>query len=82
MARRPIQDEFQHLNISRQRKYQLRQQRDGRCTICGKPSSSGSSRCLDHLVIARERQRRLKGWKRRYHSTSYKIEEKLSKRKK
>jgi len=81
MPRRPIKDEFQHLKISRQRKYQLRQQRDGRCIICGKETPA-SSRCLEHMIIARERQRRKNGWKRRYQSTSYKIEAQLFKRKK
>ena len=30
-----IQDEFTDLNVSRQRKYQLRNQRDSKCIICG-----------------------------------------------
>ena len=52
-----IIDEFTHLAISRQRKYQLRMQRDKRCTECGEPAAEGS-RCLKHLVKARERQRK------------------------
>jgi len=51
-----IKDEFTDLPISRQRKYQLRMQRDQRCTECGEPALKGS-RCLKHLVKARERQR-------------------------
>jgi hypothetical protein len=35
MSRVPIDDEFKGLPISRQRKYQLRMQRDRRCTECG-----------------------------------------------
>jgi len=35
VMRKSIQDEFTHLRISRQRKYQLRMQRDQRCTECG-----------------------------------------------
>jgi hypothetical protein len=69
-----IQDEFTALPISRQRKYQLRMQRDSCCTECGEPAVKGS-RCLKHLVKARERQRSKRGLKRRYYGTlSYKLE--------
>ena len=72
--RRPIQDEYTKLPISRQRKYQLRMQREGRCTECGAPAAQGS-RCLKHLVKARERQRKKRGLKRRYYNTlSYRLE--------
>lgn len=72
--RTPIQDEFTRLRISRQRKYQLRMKRDQRCTECGEPAVL-ASRCLKHLVQARERQRRNRGLKRRYYGTlSYKLE--------
>lgn len=72
--RRPIQDEFTHLQISRQRKYQLRMQRDQKCTECGAPTAAGS-RCVKHLVKARERQRKKRGLKRRYYNTlSYKLQ--------
>ena len=74
--RRPIQDEFTELPISRQRKYQLRMQRDQRCTECGEPAAQGS-RCLKHLVRARERQRKKRGLKRRYYNTlSYRLQAK------
>jgi len=69
-----IVDEFTHLPISRQRKYQMRRQRDKRCTECGDPAARGS-RCLKHLVKARERQRKKRGLKRRYVNTlSYKLQ--------
>jgi hypothetical protein len=69
-----IFDEFTKLKISRQRKYQLRMQRDKRCTECGAAAAQGS-RCLQHLVKARERQRNKRGLKRRYLNTlSYKLE--------
>ncbi len=56
--KKPIQDELTHLAISRQRKYQLRMKRDGRCTLCGKPAAQGSrSWCLKHLMRVRERRR-------------------------
>jgi hypothetical protein len=69
-----IEDEFTALPISRQRKYQLRMQRDRRCTECGEPATLGS-RCLKHLIKARERQRKRRGLKRRYYGTlSYKLQ--------
>jgi hypothetical protein len=69
-----IQDEFTHLKISRQRKYQLRMLRDRRCTECGAPAVQGT-RCLKHLIRARERQRSVRGLKRRYFNTlSYQLE--------
>ena len=72
--RKRIQDEFTDLPVSRQRKYQLRKQRDQRCTECGEPAVQGS-RCLKHLVKARERQRKKRGLKRRYYGTlSYQLE--------
>jgi hypothetical protein len=72
--RNRIVDEFTHLPISRQRKYQLRMQRDKRCTECGQPAAQGS-RCVKHLVKARERQRKKRGLKRRYYNTlSYKLQ--------
>lgn len=72
--RKKIQDEFSHLPISRQRKYQLRMARDKRCTECGAPAVMGS-RCLEHLVKARERQRKKRGLRKRYHNTlSYRLQ--------
>jgi hypothetical protein len=70
----PIKDEFTMLPVSRQRKYQLRMQRDSRCTECGAPVVKGS-RCLMHLVRARERQRQKGHLKRRYLNTlSYRLQ--------
>jgi hypothetical protein len=70
-----IKDEFTHLKLSRQRKYQLRMERDNRCTECGEPVIQGS-RCLKHLVRARERQRKRRGMKRRYKGAlGYRLEE-------
>jgi hypothetical protein len=72
--RKRIEDEFTDLPLSRQRKYQLRMQRDQRCTECGEPAAVGS-RCLKHLVKARERQRKKRGLKRRYYGTlSYQLQ--------
>jgi hypothetical protein len=78
--RQRIKDEFADLPISRQRKYQLRMKRDQRCTECGEPAVQGS-RCLKHLVKARERQRDKRGLKRRYHGTlSYRLQAAARKR--
>jgi hypothetical protein len=69
-----IRDEFTDLNISRQRKYQLRMKKRKRCTECGEPAAEGS-RCLKHLIKARERQRRTWGLVKRYTNTlSYRLE--------
>ena len=77
--RKRIEDEYTHLPVSRQRKYQLRMKRDRRCTECGEPAVQGS-RCLKHLVKARERQRKKRGLKRRYRGTlSYRLEAKIAK---
>ena len=73
--RKRIEDEFTFLPVSRQRKYQLRMQRDRRCTECGESAVQGS-RCLKHLIKARERQRKKRGLKRRYYNTlSYRLRE-------
>ena len=80
--RRRIKDEFTDLPISRQRKYQLRMQGDSRCTECGEEAVQGS-RCLKHLVKARERQRRKRGLKRRYYGTlSYQLQKAINRNKK
>ena len=75
MPKPAIKDEFTDLKVSRQRKYQLRKQRDGLCTECGKPAVQGV-RCLEHMVRARERQRKKLGLRKRYTKTlSYLLEE-------
>lgn len=71
--RKPIQDEFTSMPISRQRKYQLRNLRDKKCSECGKPAVQGT-RCLKHLIKERERQRVRKGLKRRYDTLSYRLQ--------
>ena len=61
----PIKDEFSRRPISRQEKYQLRMKRDKRCTRCGAPAMADATQCLKHLVEARERTRKRRGFKRR-----------------
>jgi hypothetical protein len=43
-----IIDEFTHLDISRQRRYQLRAERDKRCRICGSSVLTGFKLCAVH----------------------------------
>ena len=69
-----IQDEFTHLPLSHQQKYQLRKKRDKRCVICGAPAVQ-AARCVKHLVQAREDQRRRFRRKRRYDALSYRLED-------
>lgn len=58
-----ITDEFTHLKVSKERKYQLRRQRDGLCIICGKQPYD-KLYCQKHAEAIRarnrERYRRLK----------------------
>ncbi len=45
-----IKDDLAGLNISRQRKYQLRKKRQGLCTICGKETFEGLVLCYEHML--------------------------------
>ncbi len=65
-----IKDKFSDLKISRQRKWQLRKESKGLCSICGEPAISGA-RCVTHMIANREQQRKLKGCVGRYNSKSY-----------
>jgi hypothetical protein len=47
-GRSALQDEFTELPVSRQRKWQLRKRKEGRCEICGVPATSG--RCQFHHI--------------------------------
>ncbi len=69
------------LPVSRQRKYQLRRQKEGRCVICGKPKVSATF-CLDHMIATRERLRKLTGAVKRRKSLSYRLSEAVHKSKK
>jgi len=48
-----IRDEFTYKPISRQRKYQLRKRKQGRCIICGDKAIT-SHFCQDHAHKANE----------------------------
>lgn len=62
-GRKLIHDEFTALPFSRQRKYQLRRCKEGRCQICGDPASSG--RCDYHCIEMALSQLRARGESRR-----------------
>jgi hypothetical protein len=71
-----IKDEFADLPVSKQRKYQLRMERDKRCRICGEPVVIGVF-CLKHGVAHREWKRNKLGCKRRFsNALSYRLEAK------
>ena len=59
--------------VSRQRLWQLRKLREGRCTRCGQPAVL-KGHCLKHAVAHREYQRRKLGCKRRLKSKTYRLE--------
>ena len=63
--RKPIQDELTAMPISRQRKYQLRMQKQKRCTMCGEEAVTRSY-CLKHAVEYREKSRKKLKLRRRY----------------
>lgn len=56
---RRIVDEFTHLPISRQRKYQLRCERDGRCRLCRADAAPGQHYCPAHWQKQQEHMARL-----------------------
>lgn len=80
-----IQDEFSgRTEISKQRRYQMRQLRDGKCIFCGRPAVI-TGKCEGHRrmfnIKDREKMRRRIGAKSRYkNSESYSFE--IGKRKK
>ena len=68
-----IKDKFTNLNVSRQRKYQLRKTAEGNCWKCGKEAGTWGL-CKPHRVLNRvlnakydrEYKRKKYGYKRRY----------------
>jgi hypothetical protein len=68
-----IQDEFSDLPIGSQRKWHLRNRRDGLCVICGvdaapskrKGAGGTSSHCAKHRAAIREQTRRRRNFQRR-----------------
>jgi hypothetical protein len=43
-----IIDDLCEVDLSRQRKYQIRRMREGLCIICGREAYNGTELCLDH----------------------------------
>ncbi len=54
---KPIDDEFSALPISRERKYQLRRRKEGRCRACGK-EAFGKTFCGKHGRLILEKRRK------------------------
>lgn len=57
MSRKRILDQFAHLDVSRQRKYQLRQAAQHKCMICGKPEVM-KALCEKHYKRALDYERK------------------------
>jgi sulfatase maturation enzyme AslB (radical SAM superfamily) len=75
-----IKDEFSGVKMSRQRRWQLRKQRDGCCFICGLAALPGGY-CLKHLVMQRELVAKRQGRKRQNRGAmSYRLEAQMKKR--
>lgn len=51
------------VKVSRQREWQKKQSAAGMCWKCGLPAIGAL--CLRHTKLERERQRKLRGWKKR-----------------
>jgi hypothetical protein len=60
-SRKPLQDEFTQLKVSRQRKWQLRKGAEGRCAVCGGVPVVSGDFCFVHRVAMAEAQRRYRG---------------------
>lgn len=58
LDRKKIFDEFMNRPISRQRKCQLRWQRDGKCDLCGTPVNLFATKCDQHGFAQRKSTRR------------------------
>jgi hypothetical protein len=76
MGNKPIKDQFsKRLDVSAQRRYQLRKAQDGRCVYCGRPAVTKQS-CEEHRqkinVRSRERRRsKIRAKRRNTNSESY-----------
>lgn len=62
--------------MTRQRKWQLKKVKEGKCSICGKANISFANLCLEHYLYKREYQRAFKKYTRRYYGArSYAFKE-------
>lgn len=66
-GRQRIVDEFMDLNVSRQRKWQLRQSKKGLCIVCSERAVA-AARCLKHALDFDAMRRKRKASKRRNNS--------------
>ena len=60
--------------ISRQREWQIRHREQGLCILCSDRAVTRMY-CLKHAVLARERERKARGCKRRFRSLTYRLTE-------
>jgi BspA type Leucine rich repeat region (6 copies) len=75
-VRNAIKDKLAGPPVARQRKSQLRKERDKRCRLCGEPAVTGAY-CLIHGIAHRERARRKLSSKRRNNNAlSYNLDAK------
>ena len=79
IGRPEIVDEFTHLPVSRQRKWQLRKMAQGGCRICGQAAISGGY-CLKHLVQERDHSAERFGYKRENQNCKSRLMQKLIER--
>lgn len=74
-----IKDKFTRKDVSRQRKWQLRREAEGKCRTCAKPAVT-RFQCLECAIKAREAQRTKKKMVRRnLRAYSYRLEYELEK---
>lgn len=57
----PIKDEFAGMDLSRQRRYQLRRKAKGLCVQCGKPALPGMTACEPCHRLRYKRVQRYQG---------------------
>lgn len=65
--------------LSKQRKWQIKHQKNGLCHSCKRAVVNGSIFCSVHLIKVRERyHKKFKGKKRYYNALSYKLKKKVA----
>jgi hypothetical protein len=56
-GRHTVKDDLEYADLSRQRKWQLRMRREGRCTVCARPAPKFCGYCELHYARQLERVR-------------------------
>ena len=77
-GRKPINDKFSNLPISRQRRWQMRKAEKGLCILCGEKTVN-NWHCLEHMVYMRDWQARRDGSKKKLNCMSRRLEGKRTK---